>query len=1301
MHSVRGLLKRKKITEQMNQQQTSGSRSSPSIAPQNAHDERVFPIRNLQSRTELYHQTLNTQSGQSGQNGQNGQSRSLQTQQEGLVSAYNGDDAHSYTPSTRTNATRTARAPSSVHSKSSNTSRAQPKVSARSQFVSLGSGPPGIVQGLDPDASYQRCEDEPIRTPGAIQSLGALIGLQYNDIGDLEVQIASENTRKIVGYGPEQLFALTSFLDVLQDDVRDEMVARVNHTLHDSTATDQETRLDIFKVILKFPFEPDIRLWCAMHLASEPEGLVICEFEEYLDAFMLRDIRAAVSLPETPMSTMEVTPEELARSTTSKSRPLPVINVARQRKHKEFSSVDLFNALSQAQRQISWCTSVQNVLDVVVGIVAELTGFHRVMVYRFDSHKNGCVEAELVNPQASTDVWLGLNYPSSDIPKQARELYIINRVRVLHDREAETSRLVCRDERDFEKPLDLTHAYLRAMSPIHSKYLANMGVRSTMSISIVIDGDLWGLVACHGYGDVGIKVSLPIRELCRNIGEFAASKIQQLQMQKRIDARRAPTATPSHNNAGFIAASSSDLLNLVDAEFAILSVDDDARAIGRLDPYQEAIAITSYLQTCKFTSICASDNILADFPAIASIREIKTIAGFLLVPLNFGGGNDCIVFFRKGQTKQVKWAGNPHEKKFRSLEGEYLEPRASFQRWVETVTGTIDTASVLGLLYGRFIEVWRQKGSAKQSNQISQIRASSRELRTPLNAIVNYLEMALENRIDDKTRHILDRAQEASTSLGYVMEDLLKLTKPDDSSFHDSDEPFNLSLTVSRAMRGLQKDAARKNLEMTVSFNQQLPRMVKGDLNRFKEVLQHFTSYAYRQSRRINVDVDLLHTKRDTSTIGFTIQDNGPGMSESELDVSLSKAYLPLPLTTPQDTFQEFEQAHDDEDWLFATNELGPAAASQGPRADIAVVARYIRDVNGQIRLSSEPGRGTIFRIEIPFTHVPSESSRSRKLKNLFSPSLASHRGFSPPSPPPQSGTPKLDFPPTPRTEARPSSQNQADRAFGPGQSQADRTSESRAGRPSSQNQADRVFAPGQNQADRTSGPHSGVPLSQSQSDRAFGTHPGSPRHAPGMELNGRPESSGRGLINSRSSHSDSNSSPITETDSSDPISTGPKLTILIAEDNIVSQKLLGKKIATRGHDVLVANDGQEAHDRFAASGGKVDIILMDLKMPSVDGALAARMIRFYEKESSFRAQQANGRDMPPPKQRVPILAMSTQLDEENRFEYIQNGFDGWIVKPLDFQRLDLILQGVKSAAAKRESLYTPGQWEKGGWFFP
>lgn len=195
---------------------------------------------------------------------------------------------------------------------------------------------------------------------------------------------------------------------------------------------------------LTFPYEPETRLWCAMHLAPNPEGLVICEFEEYSDAFYMKDLGTAKILPVKPFkgSETDASPEDYAKSTTSGSKPLPVLQVARQKENKEFSSLDIFNAMTQAQKQIADCKSVQLVEDVVVGIISELTGFHRVMFYRFDAQKNGCVEAELMNPQASTDVFRGLHYPASDIPPQARELYKINRTRILHDRDAETSRLV-------------------------------------------------------------------------------------------------------------------------------------------------------------------------------------------------------------------------------------------------------------------------------------------------------------------------------------------------------------------------------------------------------------------------------------------------------------------------------------------------------------------------------------------------------------------------------------------------------------------------------------------------------------------------------------------------------------------------------------------------------------------------------------------------------------------------------------------------------------------------------------------
>lgn len=213
-----------------------------------------------------------------------------------------------------------------------------------------------------------------------------------------------------------------------------------------------------------------------------------------------------------------------------------------------------------------------------------------------------------------------------------------------------------------------------------------MGVRSSMSVSIVIDQDLWGLIACHGYGNSGLRVTLPIRELCRNIGECAATNIQRLIMLQRVLARKPPPVGAAQQSpSGFIAASSTDLLRLFGADFGLLSIQDEARAIGRLDPYREALALLTYLQARRFTSVLASQNVNEDFPDLNYTPGINAIAGLLVIPLSMGG-NDFLVFFRKGQLNEVRWAGNPYEKITRAG-SQYLEPRGSFKRWTETVVG--------------------------------------------------------------------------------------------------------------------------------------------------------------------------------------------------------------------------------------------------------------------------------------------------------------------------------------------------------------------------------------------------------------------------------------------------------------------------------------------------------------------------------------------------------------------------------------------------------------------------------------
>ena len=229
---------------------------------------------------------------------------------------------------------------------------------------------------------------------------------------------------------------------------------------------------EVFMLAIRPPHGRTRKLWCAMHVCAADKSTIICEFEVEDDTnnpLVPRDDET----PEPPEDTLgsDPTAEELAESTVNISKPLRVLRSAR-KKRGEAAAMEVFNIMSQVQEQLANAPTLQVFLKVLIGVVKELTGFHRVMIYQFDQSWNGRVVAELVDPRATKDLYKGLNFPASDIPKQARDLYKLNKVRLLYDRDQETSRLVCRTIEDLERPLDLTHAYLRAMSPIHIKYLA-------------------------------------------------------------------------------------------------------------------------------------------------------------------------------------------------------------------------------------------------------------------------------------------------------------------------------------------------------------------------------------------------------------------------------------------------------------------------------------------------------------------------------------------------------------------------------------------------------------------------------------------------------------------------------------------------------------------------------------------------------------------------------------------------------------------------------------------------------------
>jgi light-regulated signal transduction histidine kinase (bacteriophytochrome) len=824
-----------------------------------------------------------------------------------------------------------------------------------------------IITGRDGE-TLQRCEDEPIHIPGAIQGFGMLIALREEADGTLGVRIVSENSHRFIGYTPAELFKLKSFTDILSEEQTDNLLDHIDFIRDEDAESPAVNGPEVFIISIKNKKRKSVKLWCAMHIHPANSEIIICEFE--FDDDQLYPLMPPEEMSGGPVDTLHSLPTEAERSTSTaqnRSRPLRILRSARRRKG-EAAAMEVFNIMSQVQEQLASAPNLEAFLNTLVGVVKELTGFHRVMIYQFDSSFNGRVVTELVDPKTSSDLYYGLNFPASDIPKQARELYKINKVRLLYDRELKTARLVCRTPEELETPLDLTHSYLRAMSPIHVKYLGNMGVRSSMSISINAFGDLWGLISCHGYGPKGMRVSFPIRKMCRVVGDTASRNIERLSYASRLQARKLINTVPSEANpSGYIIASSDDLLTLFDADFGLLSIQGETKILGNVEDTQEALAMLEYLRMRNLTSVVTSQDIKEDFPDLRYGPGFRVIAGLLLVPLS-AGGNDFIVFFRKGQTKEVKWAGNPYEKFVKEGTEGYLEPRQSFQAWSETVVGKcrewteeeVETAAVLCLVYGKFIEVWRQKEAALQSSQLTRLLLanSAHEVRTPLNAIINYLEIALEGTLDHETRENLAKSHSASKSLIYVINDLLDLTKTEEGQELVIDEVFDLPATVRDASEIFVGDAGRKGIQYDVTVNPGIPQFVHGDQRKVRQAVANIIANAMQNTTSGTVTVELWLAERNGSQVAvdIVVEDTGVGMSNQTLDA----------------LFRDLEQVSTaDGDGLFGApgrqKQLTDKKDGRVLGLGLAIVARIVRNMDGQLRLKSEEGIGSRFVVQLPF----------------------------------------------------------------------------------------------------------------------------------------------------------------------------------------------------------------------------------------------------------------------------------------------------------------------------------------------
>ncbi|KAF8429782.1 hypothetical protein EV426DRAFT_135295 [Tirmania nivea] len=1130
-----------------------------------------------------------------------------------------------------------------------------------------------VVTGAAGAEKVQKFEDEPIHAPGAVQDFGVLLVLHELADHTLKVRIASENSKEIIGYSPSQLFALNNFCEIMSEEQTEKFYENMVF-VRDGTKSDPE----VLSLHIIAPDATVIKLWCALSIHQASKDMILCEFELEEDHRFLVAPHEDNS-PSVSADSLKSPPSgaDIAESTQVASKLLRIRRWASQLRG-EVAVLNVYRLTSQIQEQFAAAESMDQLMKVIICFVEDLMKFHRVMIYRFDSSWNGKVVTELVDVTKTKGLYKGLYFPAYDIPKQARDLYGINKGRLLYDRELRTARLVCRSAKDFEVPLDMTHFYVRAMSPIHLKYLEHMDVRASMSISKT---SLWGLIPCHIYGSHGMRLTFPLRKMC-------TSKLQARKLINTVPSEQVPSK--------YIVASSEDLLKLFDADLGILSINTETKFMGTLVTSQEALALLEYLRRKRFKSLVACQHITGDYPDLEYAPGFQTLGGFLLVPI-CGEGTDFIVFVRKRHLEQAHWAGNPYERQ--GITG----PRKSFKLWAESVRGEcsewtedqVETAAVLCQVYGKFIEVWRQKKAAIQPSQITKIipANASHEMRTPLNAIINFMEIALEGPLDKETRDNLSRSHVSSENFIHAINDLLDLTRTEEGHDLVKEEEFNLIQMTHDIVNAFNKDIEKKGLMIDTFVPQNFPEMVKGDELGMRQCLSMLLENAvkYTDQGGITVEVRIVgFAAAGKVEIEIVVQDTGIGMNAEDMDI----------------LFRQLEQVGiDDEISLRAQHEAGGGYMLTRPSMkrmlglEIAKIGPIIQTIGGQLRVISEKDKGSRFTMQLPLS-LPGSPLGRQYTPPLLSRTRKSEKGS------------KFTLVGCNRPSMKQSQRQQSTR-------KASYESLEKSRR-SSTSELDSLVSAMRSVIPRGREPFYGSSCavaeggSLERGDLKFTMSSkvwkGTSQHRPPKVLeisnfpkeepvaiassavnDSTPLAKAMSPMKSRSTaigYSAAEEVILANTQAMEKKIDGKCLSVLIAEDDTINSLILKKRMEKLSYNVKVTENGQQCADAFKADQDKYDLILMDMEMPIMDGGTATALIREAE---IVRRDSA--------KCRIPIFAISTSLVEGRRLEYMRIGFDGWLLKPVDFKRLLVLIRGIDDEAVRNQEKYTPGKWGAGGWF--
>jgi chemotaxis family two-component system sensor kinase Cph1 len=545
--------------------------------------------------------------------------------------------------------------------------------------------------------------------------------------------------------------------------------------------------------------------------------------------------------------------------------------------------------------QLQRARNVDDLLAVAVRELKRLTGFGRCMAYRFDAEGHGEVLAEAMD--AGYESYAGHRFPASDIPAQARDLYRLNYIRLIPDGEYTPVPLVSLDPVLAPTAIDLSLAGLRSVSPVHLEYMRNMGTRASMSVSIVVGGELWGLVSCH---DRGTRfLSFPTRAACEHLGRLLSMQVEATQERVEVEQRHelreltlnliAQRPDLDASLLGLV-ADPAPLLRLARASGVAVVLDDACRAQGDVPPDEQILALAEWVRR-RGTESFDSDCLATLWPAAASWDGVG--AGVLAISIS-QVHRHVILWFRSSVVQTITWAGRPYKET--RVDGR-IQPRSSFESWTEVLKGRSPEwtsaergaalelrQSLIGIVLRRAEELNQVAAELRRVNKELEAFSYtvSHDLRAPMRHIAGYVDLVLDiegAKLGDKARRYLGHVKDASAYSGRLVDALLDFSRMGRAALKHG--RVDMTALCNEIARELTRFEPTRTIEWRVSPD--LP-VLWADPTLMQVAMRNLMGNAVKYSRdRPDTQVQVLPVSRG-GMAGVEVVDNGIGFDMRYVD---------------------------------------------------------------------------------------------------------------------------------------------------------------------------------------------------------------------------------------------------------------------------------------------------------------------------------------------------------------------------------------------------------------------------------